>query len=268
MYWVNGHKCDTVELDDRSFQYGDGCFTTVLTKQGELQCWPYHIERMIRCLERLDIPVPDWQKVKDWAEHAAFRDSVAGIKIHISRGRGGRGYSPTQVCSSNVTISAFVYPDNYKVLVKNGVSLGVCQQRLGLNPLLAGLKHNNRLEQVLLKAEMDQQGYVDGIAVDINGHVIETTMANLFWRRGSDWFTPNLEQAGVAGVMRRKVLERFTHQSIPLDIGHFTLKHALQSEEIFMTNAILEIAPVIAIADSQYLIGTETRRLQEHFKSC
>lgn len=268
MYWVNGQKCETVELDDRSFQYGDGCFTTILTKHGEPICWLYHVERMTECLKRLAIPDPDWHQVKAWLQQAAFGDSVAGIKIHISRGRGGRGYSPTQAHSANVTISAFAYPNHYKVLAESGVTLGVCQQKLGLNPLLAGLKHNNRLEQVLLKAEMDQQGYVDGVALDITGNVIETTMANLFWRQGLQWFTPSLEQAGVAGTMRRRVLELLDSQGIQVNIGHFSLAHLRQSDEVLMTNAILGVAPVVAITDLHYSIGTQTRRLQEHFKSC
>ncbi len=268
MFWVNGTVCDAVALSDRSFQYGDGCFTTILTEEGEPRFWPEHVERMEQTLQRLMIGALDWQQLYVWVKQAAFADSVAGVKVHISRGTGGRGYSPTQVHTPNVTISAFAFPEHYHLLRQTGVELGLCTARMGLNPLLAGLKHNNRLEQVLLKAEMDKLGLVDGVALDIHGHVIETTMANLFWRRGLRWYTPSLTKAGVSGVMRRQVVAWFAARQQALMVGDFTLPHLLTSDEVFMTNAILSVAPVKAITATTFAIGNTTRSLQEHFTSC
>ncbi len=268
MFWVNGVESDLVARTDRSFQYGDGCFTTILMRDGKPEFWQHHVERMDRSLNQLLIPSPNWTQVADWVRMAAMPESVAGIKIHISRGEGGRGYSPTQVYSPSVTISAFAFPDHYKVLRQQGMHLGVCRQRLGLNPMLAGLKHNNRLEQVVLKGEMDQQGLVDGVALDIEGYVVETTMANLFWRHADKWFTPALDFAGVAGVMRRNVLDQLRAEQQCVEQGRYPLSHLEQSDEIFMTNAILGIAPVVSLGEIHYTAGNQTRRLQEHFKSC
>ncbi len=92
MFWVNGVPQTHVELGDRSFQYGDGGFTTILTQNGELVYWQEHIERMRSCLDALKISSPDWQVVHDWASKAALSDAQAGgVKIHVSRGIGGRG---------------------------------------------------------------------------------------------------------------------------------------------------------------------------------
>ncbi|MBA5761848.1 aminodeoxychorismate lyase [Vibrio sp. 404] len=263
MYWLNGHPADSISLLDRSFQYGDGCFTTMLTKQGKLVYWSYHLQRMQACLDALAIPHPDWAQVKNWLDLAATGDSLAGLKLHISRGEGGRGYSATQVSTPNVTISNFAYPAHYRQWQEQGIELGVCTTRLGINPLLAGHKHNNRLEQILVKAELDQRKLVDGIVLNFAGDVIETSMANLFWWQGEQLCTPNLEASGVAGVARRRVLEFAEQQAIDVQIGSFELVSLLNADEVFITNSLLGVAPIKAIEGHRFPIGAMTRSIQE-----
>ncbi|MGD8108992.1 aminodeoxychorismate lyase [Vibrio sp. TRT 17S01] len=267
MYWINGMKTENHMVKDRSFQYGDGCFTTLLTRKGEPALWPCHVNRMNACLEKLSIPLPDWQQIESWVRQAALSDDKAGIKIHISRGEGGRGYSPQGVINPTVTISTFPYPELYADYRHQGMILGVCEQRLGLNPMLAGHKHNNRLEQVLLKAEMDNQGYVDGVVLDINEHVIETTMANLFWTKNDVLFTPDLTNSGVVGVMRAQVLEFAQANHWELLIGHFSLSDIENADEVFITNSILGVVPIKNIKQKCYPIGKITKMIQENI-SC
>ncbi|MGC9421659.1 aminodeoxychorismate lyase [Vibrio sp.] len=267
MYWHNGKLGDSVSIWDRSFQYGDGCFTTMLTKYGSIQYWDYHRERMDACLEYFGIMVPDWQKVRDTLTGAAKQDKKAGLKLHISRGVGGRGYSPAQASPANVTIYPFEYPKHYAQWRELGLTLGVCTQKMGLNPLLAGHKHNNRLEQVLLKGEMDQAGYLDGVCLDLNGFVVETTMANLFWIKGNVLYTPSLDNTGVAGVARRIILQSAASLGLTAEIGYFPLEHLYLADEVFLSNALLEVAPVIKITSQNYIIGTYVRAFQEIFDS-
>ncbi|KLN66315.1 aminodeoxychorismate lyase [Vibrio sp. VPAP30] len=267
MFMVNGVYADSISLTDRSFQYGDGCFTTMLTREGEICRWPLHVARMNACLDTLRIPRPDWNEVEGWLKQVARSDNKAGLKLHISRGEGGRGYSPTQVTSPNVTISDFIYPAHYEQWQQQGLVLGVCDLRLGHNPLLAGHKHNNRLEQILLKAELEQRSFADGIALDIEGNVIETTMANLFWFKDSTLFTPVLDKAGVSGVIRRDVLEWAAIQGISTQIGEFKLAEVMEADEVFVTNSILGVAPIRAISSHQFDIGNTTKRIQEMIES-
>lgn len=268
MYWVNGIKNNMLSVDNRSFLYGDGCFTTILTIDGAVQCWPLHINRMEACLNKLCIPIPQWQQVKQWLEMAALTDKQAGLKLHISRGSGGRGYSPKKMAEPTITITAFNEPEHYTQLRTDGITLGICHERLGINPMLAGHKHNNRLEQILLKAEMDHLGLQDGVVLDINDDVIETTMANLFWRQQTTLYTPSLKNSGVAGIMRQRVIEQvqsvdnLSYSDLTLEIGTFKLNHLLDAEEIFITNAILGVVPVIAIAQQHYSIGQVSRYFQ------
>ena len=273
MYWVNGVKSKEISPSDRSFNYGDGCFTTALVINGVLQEWPLHLARFNSSLKRLRISPPDWSQIEGWIAHSIndyqYQSGLChrlGVKIHISRGDGGRGYNPIQVVGPQVTISTFPYPQIYQQYQKEGIQLGICEQRLGLNPMLAGMKHNNRIEQVLLKAELEEIGYTDGITFDIHNHVIETTSANLFWFKNGQWYTPSLELAGVAGVMRQKVLNTLTQQQI--SIGNFDCKHLLEAEEIFITNALMEVVPVTQIAHHYFVIGKRTRQLQEQLVTC
>ncbi|NRB68916.1 MAG: aminodeoxychorismate lyase [Vibrio sp.] len=267
MYLVNGHTTDSISLTDRSFQYGDGCFTTMLVVKGRIQHWDKHQDRMQSCLDLLGIASPNWREVQDWLEKMCLESTRSGLKLHISRGEGGRGYSPTQVTLPNVTIGAFNYPVHYEQWLMDGIGLGLCSKRLGVNPLLAGHKHNNRLEQVLLKAEMDQQGFLDGIALDVNGYVIETTMANLYWVKQGVIYTPDLTNAGVAGVMRRVVAERLSSCGLTLSIGHYRLEELNEAEEVFISNSILGVAPVKSIGTQAFCIGTITKKIQEMVNS-
>lgn len=266
MFWVNGIPQTHVSLGDRSFQYGDGCFTTILTKQGELVYWPEHIARMEACLKVLQIPLPDWKTVLEWANQAALQDERAGVKIHISRGIGGRGYSPNGIEGPVVTISHFAFPSHYSLWQKDGVCLGVCETRLGIQPLLAGHKHNNRLEQVLAKAEIEGTEFADAVTLNVQNHVIETTMANLFWVKDNNVYTPDLSLSGVAGVMRRKVLEFLRANSIKAEQGNFTISEMLKADEVWMCNSLLGVAPVKSITTSnqntEFPIGKLTKRLQ------
>lgn len=264
---MNGKQLNEVSIQDRSFQYGDGCFTTILTKHGQLQQWPRHKTRLMACLQALHIVQPDWEWLEQGVQSMIVPQAKAGLKIHISRGVGGRGYSATQVSESSVTISAFAFPTHYEQWRDNGVALGVCEQRMGLNPMLAGHKHNNRLEQILLKREMDVAGWDDGICLDINGKVIETTAANIFWCKAGTLFTPCLTNAGVAGVARQHIFDIAQQQQIPIESGLFTLEHVLNAEEVFLTNALLEVAPIKQVGEQPFTIGSMTRRFQESSKS-
>jgi 4-amino-4-deoxychorismate lyase len=267
MFWVNGQPQESISLADRSFQYGDGCFTTMLTLAGEIEHWQYHKERMQACLKTLLIPEPDWRQVEQWLKLATLNQAKAGLKLHISRGEGGRGYSPTQVGAANVTISNFAYPAHYDIWRSEALNLGVATHQLGHMPMLAGHKHNNRLEQILIKAELEQQGLADGVVLDLDHNVIETSMANLIWFKSGVLYTPNLDKAGVAGVMRRRVLELAKQESIAVKIGEYKLSELLSADELFITNSILGVAPIKQVGETTYPIGKTTKRFQEILNS-
>ncbi|WP_394151673.1 aminodeoxychorismate lyase [Vibrio maritimus] len=268
MFWRNGQKIDHVAVTDRSFQYGDGCFTTILTRYGKLQLWERHVTRMEKALMCLKIAPVDWHALRLEIESHVSDASEAGIKLHVSRGQGGRGYSTKVTKGPFVTVSSFDFPSNYHEIRENGLEVSISDVRLGHNPLLAGLKHNNRLEQILAKENVESSGHLDGIVLDFNGKVIETTMANVFWVNNNQVFTPDLSVAGVAGVMREVVIEELTLLGISVNVGHFDLEDLFAAEEVFVTNCILGVAPITKIREVGLSIGPITKQIQEKLSLC
>ncbi|NLS11506.1 aminodeoxychorismate lyase [Vibrio sp. SM6] len=267
MYWVNGVPSTSVTLNDRSFQYGDGCFTTMRVRGAQIEHWPYHKARMAAALECLKIAEPDWVTIESWLAvvletMAQETHAIGGIKWHVSRGQGGRGYSPANVDTPCHTMSSFAYPSHYATWQQDGIALGVCQTPLSVNPYFAGHKHNNRLEQVLCKAELEQGPFADGITINVQNHVIETTMANLFWRVDDKVFTPALTSSGVAGVMRRCVMDALVALGQPMVEVYAPLSQLLCSDEVWLCNSLLGVAPVSRIGEKAYPIGKLTRTLQ------
>ncbi|WP_105902372.1 aminodeoxychorismate lyase [Vibrio gangliei] len=262
MFFVNGKPQEHTQVTDRSFQYGDGCFTTVLVKNGLPMYWEAHRNRLQTTCQRLAIELPDWQQIEQWVTQAIDQHSplstLSGIKIHISRGHGGRGYSCQGLVGSQVTVSSFDYPNHYNDWQQYGIEVGVSQVKLGINPLLAGLKHNNRLEQILVKQDIEHQQNQDAIVLDCQNTVVEMCAANLFWVINGQIYTPDLTLNGVEGVMRAQVLGM---QSVV--VGHYKLKDVLQADEVFMTNALHAIVPIKKIQNTTFTIGAITRALQE-----
>jgi 4-amino-4-deoxychorismate lyase len=269
MIWINGELNDQISVADRSFQYGDGCFSTLLIRHGQIVHWAYHQQRIEQCLTVLGIPCPDWSLIQQWVDIALENQEavLSGLKIHISRGVGGRGYSVQGIASPMVTISRFAFPDQYSQWQQHGLVLGLCRQRLGLNPLLAGHKHNNRIEQVLLKRELESQGYVDGVVLDLNDQVIETTMANLFWFKQGVLHTPSLDQSGVAGVMRRVVIEEAQVMGTTVEVGCYRLSDLMSADAVFMTNSLLGMAAINAVDGIPIASNDLTRELQKRVLS-
>ncbi|MDR9826169.1 aminodeoxychorismate lyase [Vibrio sp. FNV 38] len=271
MVWVNGELSNSISLSDRSFQYGDGTFTTALVRNAKVVRWNEHRARLIEAAGRLSITPPDWSQVEIWLQHAIASvqpEDLFGIKILISRGSGGRGYSPCGCHEPVVVISYFSYPTHYADWHSGGVELGICQRQLGLVPMLAGIKHNNRLEQVLLKTEMDEKGFVDGLVKDMEGYVCETTMANLIWRRDDVLFSPRIDRAGVDGITYQIALNHAKTLGFKTVNGRFTIEDLLEADEVLMTNAVLGIAPVRKIEHHTFSFTNLAEELRKSYMSC
>ena len=227
-----------------------------------------HRQRIELTCQRLFITLPSWELVTQWIdmaiEYSGHRTQrLGGVKLHISRGCGGRGYSPHGASSTQVVVQTFAYPEHYSTWQSEGIKVGVSDTRLGVNPQLAGLKHNNRLEQVLIKKEIDDGGHDDNIVLDIDGNVIETSAANLFWLSSNQLYTPELIKNGVLGIKRKQVCEYAEQQKMTVNISDYTLDDVLSADEVFITNALHCVVPIIQINKKEFNIGAVTRAIQE-----
>jgi 4-amino-4-deoxychorismate lyase len=184
------------------------------------------------------------------------------LKIIITRGSGGRGYKPPDIIEPTRVLSLHPYPDYSPSFQQYGITARFCQQHLGLNPTLAGLKHLNRLEQVLARAEWNTPKIQEGIMLDLNGYVIEGTMSNVFFVKNGILYTPSLTQAGIAGIMRDFVLKTAQQHGIKVTQGLFLPEQLLEADELFVTNSIIGIWGIKALAAQSFIIGDITQMLQ------
>lgn len=245
--FVDGQLADTISISDRGLAYGDGCFTTALVMNGAVAMLPQHLNRLIRQSKQLGLPSVDLATLKVTIANLSAGISIGIIKVIITCGSGGRGYSRIGAEQAKVIVSLHDYPKHYPQWQKDGISVGISEQKLGINPMLAGLKHLNRLEQVMLRAELDKRSEDDLLACDINNNVIECCSANVFWLKAKQWHTPILSGAGVAGLMRDKILLNYP-DIIP---ASYAIESLNNIDAMFISNAILGIVPVKAFNGQQ-----------------
>ncbi|MFU8785138.1 aminodeoxychorismate lyase [Aliidiomarina sp.] len=257
---INGKANGCIAATDRAFQFGDGCFTTIAVVKGQLQLWPLHWQRLRETCKRLAIVLPnEWQALLQQEAEYLVREAradAAVIKIIISRGSGGRGYAVGNGLSAIRVVTLSEVPAHYQQWRDDGIELAWANLALAQQPALAGLKTLNRLEQVLLKQELLQRDADDLLVCDSRGLVCETIIANIFWRRAGEWFTPQLSHAGIAGVVRQQILQHNEH----VHIVDATPQQFLKAEQVFVCNALLGLVPVRKIAASN---GFQEREFKE-----
>lgn len=242
---------------ERAIAYGDGFFETILVIDSSSPLWNFHRARLCETVKRLQICCDIAAIEADFFACAnQYRNAV--IKIIVARSGGQRGYRSQTATDVAVSIKAHPIPQFPQQRLTQGVRLQVCQQRLSSNTALAGIKHLNRLEQVLAADERNEQWHQEGLMLDETGSVIEGISSNLFILRNNALFTPRLNQCGVAGVMRAAVMQKFAaHIGLPVKESRLTLNDCLSADGMFICNSIIGVVPVCAIGVSQIKMNTK-----------
>ncbi|MDC6111259.1 aminodeoxychorismate lyase [Serratia rubidaea] len=262
MYWINGKQSDTLAAGDRGIQFGDGCFTTARAVDGRVELLPWHLERLQQGAQRLLLPPLDWATLEQEMRQAAESIRFGVVKTIVTRGSGGRGYSPAGCEQPTRIVSCGAYPQHYLSWREQGVSLALSPVPLARNPLLAGIKHLNRLEQVLIRAHLEQTDADEALVLDTAGLLVECCAANLFWRKGKAVYTPDLSQSGVAGLMRRQVIELLTDSEYTLHYVAEPPETLATAEEVLISNALMPLLPV----NAAHLWRYDSRRLYEFLR--
>ncbi len=256
MIFVNGVETDQVSVTNRGLQYGDGLFETIAVVDGEPEFWDRHMARLQLGCERLSIVMPQESLLLSEAEHIISSDkaSRAVLKIIVTRGEGGRGYRPPEAPMPTRIISLSPWPEYPAEYYKTGVRLHICKTRLGSNPSLAGIKHLNRLEQVIARGEWSTPDIAEGVMLDEGDHLVEGTMSNIFFVKDDEVITPELTGCGVAGVMREVLIERLQEEGIPVTIRPIALDELGEMEEAFCSNSLIHIWPIRRIGDKWFSV--------------
>jgi 4-amino-4-deoxychorismate lyase len=245
---INGKSENFIDAADRGLQYGDGLFETLAVVGGRPCLWHLHMQRLSRGCERLKIPFPGSDQLLHEVLQELGSTERAVVKIILTRGCGGRGYRPPAVINPNRMVFSFPWPGYPQDAQRDGVKVGVCSTRLGLNPGLAGLKTLNRLEQVLAQSEWKEGSVAEGLMLDTNDHVIEGTMSNLFLLRGGILITPDLSHCGTAGVMRELIIDTVRRRKLELKVGTVGLDDLREADGLFLSNSLIGIWPVRELA--------------------
>ena len=272
---INGVASNFLSVNDRSIHYGDGVFETILCHQKHLFYWQEHYHRLYTSAKKLKLHCPaeeifltDIRKLLD--EEGLNKDSTNkddnyfSIKVILTRGESERGYLFRDKTISNKTISNRIVliatlDVNYSSLLSNKLFSGelfLCEQQVSINKQLAGLKHLNRLENVMARNEWGshskQTDIIDGLMLNANQHVIEGCMSNLFAVKNNELLTPDLSLSGVDGIMRQAIIDLADKLEIKLTITNLGKDEILAMDELFISNSLIGIKSVSCFESTTY----------------
>jgi 4-amino-4-deoxychorismate lyase len=253
---INGAVTATLAADDRGLAYGDGLFETIAVREGQCRFLDMHFARLERGCARLGIPLQISAEIRaeviDWVGDEAH----ATLKIIVTRGQGPRGYAPPELVQPSRMLG--LTTTTAAKLPPSTARLRYCDTPIARNPVLAGLKTLNRLEQVMARAEWSDPAladYQEGLMLNDRAEVVCGTMTNLFVVRGTAVLTPLLDECGVAGIMRDQVMQLARQLSIELKETRLTKMDVQEADSIFLTNALLGLWSVGELDGQQYAIS-------------
>ncbi|AFC85830.1 aminodeoxychorismate lyase [Frateuria aurantia] len=255
---IDGVATGLVPADDRGLAYGDGLFETVWVEAGRPRLWPLHRARLEIGCARLGLLCPDPAVLLDEMRQLTSDLPQAVVRLSLTRGSGPRGYAPPVVAQTRRILAASPAPATNPALLAEGVRLHSCATRWAIQPALAGLKHLNRLEQVLARAEWSDPGMSEGLMLDMDGRVVSATAANLFAVIDGRCLTPALDRCGVAGVARAWLLA----QCPQIEVETLYPDDLQRASELFLSSSLRGVVPVAALDARRMGPGPWTRQLQ------
>lgn len=245
---------------NRAFQFGDAHFTTLKIVDKQIHLFDFHLHRLKLANDVLGFSGFDQTALVTELQSIAAENNTCIVKVLISRGDSQRGYQvPDDIaCQVYLFVSDF-HPDAFSF--PNGIELALLEFRLGYQPSLAGLKHCNRLEQILVKQEIANLGAKDGIVCGLEGELIETSVANIFVKIDDDWCTPDLSLAGIAGVKRDWLLAKMQACGVRCSVRKISAAEIKQVQAAVICNALMDLVVVskigmqkLSLVESQNLI--------------
>ncbi len=262
--WVNGDRTGLIDSGDRGLQFGDGVFETLRIHDGVACYWARHRRRLQAGCQRLGIADVDYDGLDGEVRARAREAGNAVLKIIVTRGSGGRGYRADQVRQSNRIMRLSPLPEPPRAAAEQGIRTRLCGLRLAIQPALAGIKHLNRLEQVLARREWSDPAIAEGLLLDQQGRLVEGTMSNLFLVRDGELLTADLSDCGVAGILRSVIIDQAAAGQLVCRRLALATDDLATADEAFVCNSLIGIWPVTRVAGvAELRVGPVTRRLQQ-----
>jgi 4-amino-4-deoxychorismate lyase len=261
--WVNGRPDAALSPLERGLHYGDGLFETIACLEGRPRFLDLHLERLRSGCARLDIqfPAPDDLRREILAIAAGAKRAI--VKLLLTRGPAvARGYQTTGSEQPTRLTLRYHWGHEDPRLAADGVQVRTAALRLGENPALAGLKHLNRLEQVMARREWNDAGIAEALMFSTGGRLISGVMSNVFLIEGGVLRTPRLDRCGVAGIMRQVVLREAARAGIAAEEAPLGEADLSRTRELFLTSALIGLRPVRSLDGRACEVGAVTRELQ------
>lgn len=243
---INGISSDTITIQDRGLLFGDGLFETIRVNPKGLILWEHHWQRLQKSCARLAIECPSealvLTEIGRLLQDTSNIDNI--VKLTITRGRGTRGYRINPETPSSRIVSCYELPkiDSSQY---QGIHTEYLSTPLSENPLLAGMKHLNRLDQVMANIELDARNLIEGLMLDSDQNIIEGTRHNVFFKIKGQWLTPEVSKCGIDGVMRNYLLQQHQRDIVIKDKLHIDTIQEIQSG--FFCNSVYGIIPIRSI---------------------
>ena len=242
-YLINGSFNQAISPFDRGFAYGDGVFRTIKMQGGLPEHWPQHYQKLVADCAAINIVCPSAELLMNdlsqlFSADATIENQAAVAKIIITRGESNRGYTPPAITAPMRVVLKSPMPYYPEKSFRDGVNLTVCETRLATQPKLAGIKSLNRLENVLARMEWGAPDIIEGILLDVQCNVIECTAANIFARFGDVLITPSLQQCGIAGITRQRIVELAGTLTLKTSIETFDLEKLLVADEVIICSSL------------------------------
>jgi 4-amino-4-deoxychorismate lyase len=261
---LNGSPAQQVSPFDRAVHFGDGLFETIACRSGRPRFLALHLERLLLGCQRLGIEPGNLDEIRAEVRSLAREVENAIVKVILTRGTAlARGYGMTGREKAMRITFRYAWPPENATESQDGVRVRTAKLRLGENPALAGLKHCNRLEQILARREWTDPGIAESLLFSSSGRLVSGTMSNVFIVEGSRLRTPRLDLCGVAGVMRRVVLREAERAGISVQEDVLGVEDVHKASELFVTNARIGLWPLRELDGRALQPGGTTRRLQQ-----
>jgi len=266
--WIDGVEAALLPADDRGLQYGDGLYETMSVRDGLVRFLDAHLARLEWGCSRLGIPFqPAGELRAEIAAALARAPARAILKLIVTRGSGARrGYAPHGPIQPRRVLTLFesaALPAAWR----GGIGLRIATLRLSVQPLLAGIKHLNRLENVLAALEPGHDAVFDSLLLETSGNVIAGTMSNVFIVSRGQVLTPPIDRCAVAGVMRGIVLRECAALGLECQQRELTLAQLYAADEVFITNARIGVVPARRVGEHSFSMNAIALRLADHIES-
>lgn len=249
---INGSLNGAISPLDRGLAYGDGVFRTIRVVNGMPTHWTMHYQALEENCSAIGIVCPGAELFMADFQQLFLSDETGVAKLMVTRGEGERGYAPPAITEPTRIMIKHSLPSYPETNFSDGVHLHICETRLAYQPKLAGIKHLNRLENVLARMEWSDPAIAEGLMLDASGNVIECVSANIFARFNETLVTPKLDQCGVAGITRQQILSQEAALNLKMSVETISLERLMAADEVIVCNSLFGAWQVRSIPNKKW----------------